>query len=206
MGGWEKHSNADNLRVMKREEQGGAPGHSRIMTMWRFQKTFRQTTVRRMANTLLDAESRTRWDKHVVNCHNLGKHDGTTVIQTVFDGLGPVKQREALEFRVSTTELSGADSADPNGDILIAFTSDGIAAAGLSDLSNTIRIHTTISGWAMKAGRVYGTVDFTMVSLNDPGGVIPDWIMRRAAAKGAFDFTHDLQVHLSSTEDHEGGE
>lgn len=187
--GWEVHSSSAAALVCKQMRVGGAPGQERPLLMWRMRTLLRNTTPRKVFELLMDSEKQHTWNTYVKASSCISNEYGVSLLQTYFKGVGPVSAREALEFRAASTRLE-----DPV--LWIAFTSTGTETLGIPEVPKHTRVFTNTSGYCISVGAEPGTVSFTLLTLADAGGSIPDWIVRQAGSKAPTDFAKLLQSAL----------
>lgn len=136
----------------------------------------------------MDAEAQVSWNNVVAKVTNFGREHGATLLQTVFKGLGPVSGREGLEFRAASS---------PDGEpSYISYSSEGVEHLGIDVTPGCVRSFTNLSAYRISPGQMPGSTDLIFVSHFDAGGNVPDWVMKRAGAKGGVDLTKNMQSEL----------
>eukprot|EP00450_Noctiluca_scintillans_P012274 CAMPEP_0194508024 /NCGR_PEP_ID=MMETSP0253-20130528/37845_1 /TAXON_ID=2966 /ORGANISM="Noctiluca scintillans" /LENGTH=279 /DNA_ID=CAMNT_0039350989 /DNA_START=52 /DNA_END=887 /DNA_ORIENTATION=+ len=180
IGSWELCSSSGGLEVHRRLELGGPPSTRRPLFMWRIRRVI-NAPPRAVFELIMDAEAQVSWNTVVAKVTNFGREHGATLLQTVFKGLGPVSGREGLEFRAATIP-----DAEPS---YISYSSEGVEHLGIAVTPGCVRSFTNLSAYRISPGCTPDTTDLIFVSHFDAGGNVPDWVMKRAGAKGGVDLT-----------------
>jgi len=184
--GWVNMQNKPNLKVSRKMAPGGAPGRERDLAMWKVCTTL-EASPRAVLNKLLDATAQPKWNPVVSSVEDMGNDHGATMLRTCFKGMFGVAPREGVEFR-ETFEEEGA--------LFVGYTSHGTETLDMEPRAGAQRCYCTLSGYRLAPGEGEGTCEFTFLSLADPGGQIPDWLMNKVGSKGAIDFCAALQSGL----------
>mmetsp|Transcript_65992 Transcript_65992/g.151148 ORF Transcript_65992/g.151148 Transcript_65992/m.151148 type:complete len:350 (-) Transcript_65992:247-1296(-) len=184
--GWVSMQNKPNLKVSRKMAPGGAPGRERDLAMWKVRTTL-EASPRAVLNKLLDATAQPKWNPVVSSVEDLGADHGATMLRTCFKGMFGVAAREGIEFRETFEEEEA---------LFVGYTSHGTESLDMEPRAGAQRCYCTLSGYRLAPGQGEGTCEFTFLSLADPGGQIPDWLMNKVGSKGAIDFCAALQSGL----------